>query len=94
MAKRRYKFVRTSNLAELWDEVNDAISEGWEPLGGITQVVEEGSRIAKGYKVGVNDDNRLKWLQSLHLERSRDQRMKWMQTLWLPPEKKTSWWRK
>ncbi len=77
MAKRRYKIVRTSVLDDLWDEVNDAISEGWEPLGGVTQVL------------GMNGRLEHKWYHSFpHYEDE------WVQTLWLPPEKKTSWWRK
>ena len=79
MAKRRYKIVRTSVLDDLWDEVNDAISEGWEPLGGVTQVVGRRGRL---------DDQLKKWYYSFPREDE------WMQTLWLPPEKKTSWWRK
>ena len=68
MAKRRYKVLMERNLITLWDKVNDAIHEGWEPLGGATQVVQENPDLSE------------------HRE--------YMQTVWLPPQKKTSWWRK
>ena len=96
MAKLRYKIIMELNFVTFWDKVNEAINEGWEPLGGATKVVEEPIRVidTTPYETDVNDDDQTKWLQVENLNRLQSQHMEWMQAVWLPPEKKTSWWRK
>jgi hypothetical protein len=91
MAKRRYRIIRCDYEQDLVREVADAIHQGWEPLGGVvfdTTYLSSGVQDISARSTSPDDILPMKYNIGYHW------RTQYVQTLWLPPKKKTSWWRK
>ena len=79
--KRHYDILTAYDIDGLCRAVWKAMDQGWEPLGGVTQITTEPysryiERDGKKIEVPVGSGRR------------------YAQTVWLPskPQKKSSWW--
>ena len=88
MTQQRYKIITCGYEHDLCTEVSEAINQGWEPLGGV--VIETTYPEIRVHDVSES----YSFTGDLKYKIGSNWDTKYKQTVWLPPQKKTSWWRK